>query len=257
MKCLRPRFSVRRLLMAIALFAGLLMAMRPLAGIGKMYEEQAILYVFAPPDWAESDAPQPKLTDKHLREYARRLVAPEVLDGAAALLNEELDGRNDEPKDPFQPRPARPYEMVPTDLPVPAMSDPDLMDRIINPPHWMPTRAYAGSDLAGRLRTQIVRPPAVEPFEHLARDAIVLSASSHSQGEAKAFALTVVAAYSKKVGLAYASPAGAGEGFTVRPPFLDRPWKVASAFALAAAISSIPLFLPGHRESSRPAHESP
>lgn len=251
MKRPRPRFSVRRLLMAIALFAGSLMAIRPLAGIGKMYEEQATLFVFAPPDWVRSDAPRPKLTDEHLCEHARRLVAPEVLDEAAALLNDELGGRNDEPEDPFQlSHPARPHERVPEDLSNPAMPDPGLTDRPTNPPHWVPARTYTRSDLAGRLRTRIVRPPAREPPGHLDWDAIVLSASSHSQGEAKAFALTVVAAYYKRVGLTYASPAG-GEGFTVRPPSLDRPWKVALATTLAAIISALPLFLPGGRRPDR------
>jgi hypothetical protein len=96
---LMPRFTIRRLLATLVLFAGSLVVVRHLAGIGKFYEEYAVLYIFAPVDWPDGKPIRLKPTDKDLEEHARRLVSSEVLDRAADLLNGQIAGPDEGSED--------------------------------------------------------------------------------------------------------------------------------------------------------------
>jgi hypothetical protein len=78
MRLLRPRFTVRRLMIAVALFALSLSAIRSLAGVGRTYEQSQVVFVLA----LAGNPVEPGQSARDLEVLAGHVLSPAVLDQA-------------------------------------------------------------------------------------------------------------------------------------------------------------------------------
>jgi hypothetical protein len=233
------RFSTRRLLVAMAVQAVLLAVIARLAGHGHVYEEEAILHVYAPVDWKEGHYPD-DVTYVDLLEHQRRLLSPTVLERAARLLNDRGSPTSVYHNDPLVVGVRVWMQYVVGILP-----DGSVLTYQPDPQ----SRHYTGAELRRRLRTEILRTRPDDP--DLPDKAVLVFATSESQGEAKSIACHVVEAYYEIAG-EWVSPSS-GSPYKIPVPFLDNPWKIAGSILISVLIPTVILCYPKPGKGSQAA----